>query len=415
MISIHSISTIGWQKEFVRIFQNLEDNDKLIIKASRQKGKSTILCQAMLFYALNNSKSEGYFISPTNNQCRKQFNDLKKGIEKSGVLKKMNETTQEFEFVNGSKIYFRSSEAGNNLRGNTVKKSALFIDEAAFIKDDTITSVLLPYVTVNKCPVIMSSTPRKKRGVFYEYYQKAVSGERGYKYIDVNDFDNSFFITAEQIEDYRKVMSGEKFKNEVLGLFSSDSEGVFGDFSSHLLSPSDKEAYYAGIDWSAKGNDSTVIVYFNKNREMCKIFREKGNGDLTERLHKIAADLNSNINLKKIEVETNSIGAVYLDMLKKEYCGRANIVAFNTTNDSKREIIEKMIAALGKGEITLLPDGELEYQFSIFESTLTPSGKITYKANENVQESHDDIVMATAFAVDTCMNTNKGKYIIRGK
>lgn len=413
MITVRGIEAIGWQKRFVEVFKNLEPNDKFIIKASRQKGKSTILCQGLLFYAINNVGSVSYFISPTNNQCRKQFNDIKRGIEKSGLVKKMNESTCEIVFNNGSQINFRSAESGDNLRGNTVKNAALFIDEAAFIKDDTI-ALLLPYVTVNKCPIIMCSTPRKKRGTFYQYYSKAVAGDKGYKYIDVNDFDNSFFITQEQIDDYKAIMTPERFKNEILGLFSDDSEGVFGDYKSVFYEPIDKDPVYIGIDWSAEGSDSTIVVGFNKNFEMCLLWKDSGKRELTERLKEIGILLNSHPTIRKIIVEKNSIGAVYASMLRKVYRGSAIIEEFVTTNDSKREIIETLVAKIGKREITLLPDKELDYQFSIFESTQSATGKIVYKANESVQDSHDDIPLATAFAVRG-FSSGAGTYMIRGQ
>lgn len=412
-VVVRGIKAIGWQKMFVEMFKNLEPNDKFIIKASRQKGKSTILCQGLLYYAINNKGSISYFISPTNNQCRKQFNDIKRGIEKSGLVKKMNESTCEIVFTNGSQINFRSAESGDNLRGNTVKGSALFIDEAAFIKDDTI-SLLLPYVTVNKCPIIMCSTPRKKRGTFYRYYSKALIGTKGYKYIDVNDFDNSYFITEEQIEDYRSIMTPEKFKNEILGLFSDDSEGVFGDYKSVFYEPEDKEPVYVGIDWSAEGIDSTIAVGFNRKFEMCMLWKDSGKRDLTDRLNELATLLNSHHNIRKIVVEKNSIGAVYASMLKRAYKGNGIIEEFVTTNDSKRDIIETLVAKIGKREITLLPDKELDYQFSIFESTQSATGKVVYKANENVQDSHDDIPLATAFAVRG-FASGAGTYMIRGQ
>lgn len=362
MIVVKGIEPIGWQKFFVEKFKALEPNDKFIIKASRQKGKSTILCQGLLFYAINNAGSVSYFISPTNNQCRKQFNDIKRGIEKSNLVKKMNESTCEIVFKNGSQINFRSAESGDNLRGNTVKKAALFIDEAAFIKDDTI-ALLLPYVTVNKCPIIMCSTPRKKRGTFYQYYSKALAGDRGYKYIDVNDYDNSFFITQEQIDDYRAVMTPEKFKNEILGLFSDDSEGVFGDYKSVFHTPDDDEPVYIGIDWSAEGIDSTVMVGFNRRFEMCLLWKDSGKRELTDRLAEVAAILNEHPTIRKIVVEKNSIGAVYASMLRRAYRGNGIIEEFVTTNDSKREIIETLVAKIGKKEITLLPNKDLDYQF----------------------------------------------------
>lgn len=407
--TVKGLKLIGWQNTFARMFEGLQANDKLVVKASRQKGKSTCLCQALLYTALNHPKSESYWISPTNSQAAHQFDDLQKAIGGSPLVTKMNASTLEIRFHNKSSIFFKSAESGDNLRGNTVKNGGvLVIDEAAFVKDDVI-AILLPYVTVSKAPVILISTPRKKRGAFYDWYQKALAENPGYKYIDVNQFDNSFFISEDQIEDYRKIMSQEKFKNEILGLFSDDNEGVFNDYQGVFATPEDCNPVYVGIDFSSTGTDFTVVSGFNAKGQQCLLWYDNRIKEPTDRLVKIAELLNGYPSIQKVLCEQNSIGAVYISLLKKHYKKPNIIESFNTTNTSKNEIIENLIAKIGKKEITLLPDDELDYQFSIFQSAVTSGGKTTYYADPKAQNSHDDIPMATAIALKG-MTSTAGSY-----
>lgn len=409
---IQGLKLISWQIAFAKAFESLKPNSKLVVKSSRQKGKSTMLGQALLYCAINHPGSESYMISPTNNQCKHQYKELVQCIENSPLVSKTNETAQEIHFTNGSVIYYRSAESGDSLRGYTVKRGGILcIDEAAFIKDDTI-ALLLPYVNVSKAPILMVSTPRRESGTFWDWWNKACKGAKSFHKIDVNEFDNSFFISDEQIETYRSIMSSEKFKNEILGLFTTMNEGVFGDITSVLYEPEDTDPVYIGIDWSASGQDETVVTGFNKDKQQCLLWRDK-DLDPLKRCEAIAQLLNGYSTIKTITVEKNSIGDVYSSLLKSKYNHPSRIREFTTSNTSKRNIIEKMIELIGNKTITLLEDQTLLYQFNIFTQMPLSKGNYTYAADPKCQDSHDDIVMATALAIDGFSNTG-GVYALGG-
>ena len=87
---------------------------------------------------------------------------------------------------------------------------------------------------------------------------------------------------------------------------------------------------------------------------------------------------------------------------------------FTTTNATKKDIIENLVANIGKGEITLLDDPKQDYEFAIFQLVELKNGNYSYAADTKVQNSRDDIVMAVAFATKD-FGTNKGTYLVRGK
>lgn len=403
---IKGLKLVGWQKDLAATFKNLQPSEKLFIKASRQKGKSTALLQILLFVAINRPKSQSYFVSPTNNQNRSRFRDLQKAIAASPLVTKLNESTFDVAFWNGSTVSFLSAESGDNLRGNTVSRGGiLIVDEAAFIKDDVLTSILLPYITVHKANSIYVSTPRRKTGFFYDGYKKGIDHQPGYVSIDVNNYDNNFFITPEQIEDYRQSYSPEKFKNEILGLFTDASEGVFGDYQSTYFDPDDTHPVSLGIDWSASGTDWTVVAGFNKSKNLCLLWYTRNN-DPIERCDQIANLINNLPTVKTVIAEDNSIGDVYISYLKKQLRRPQLLQSFVTSNTSKISIIESLILAVKKKEITLLRDDNLDYQFSIFEQIPLQKGKYTYAANPKVSDSKDDIVLAVAFALYGLQKSN---------
>lgn len=409
---IHGAKLIGWQKDAAKIFESLQPSEKMTILASRQKGKSFFLSQVVLYVCINRPKSVSYYVNPTNNQNRSRFRDFVNILGGNPLISKLNESTFEIRFKNGSSINFLSAESGDNLRGNTCKNGGVCIlDECAFISDDVITTILTPYVTVHKANMILVSTPRFKRGYFYEAYIDAVNGVPGYKYIDVSDYDNSFFITEEQIEDYRRKYTPLKFQNEILGQFGDLGSGVFGDFESVYKTPDDIDPVYCGIDFSSTGEDLTALVFFNKKHEMCRLWYDKDIKDPVDRINKIIEIINSYPTLKHVVCETNSIGAIYISLLRKGMSRPSILEEFTTTNESKRRIIENLASCISQKTLTLLKHPLLEYQLGVMEVKPLTNNNYTYDAAHG-SNGHCDLVMATAFAVNS-FETNKGKYLIR--
>ena len=71
------------------------------------------------------------------------------------------------------------------------------------------------------------------------------------------------------------------------------------------------------------------------------------------------------------------------------------ITKFNTTNSSKREIIEYMIKRIGEESVKFINDSEFYSQLSAYQMEITQSGQITY----NGYLKHDDLIMSSAFAL----------------
>ena len=94
---------------------------------------------------------------------------------------------------------------------------------------------------------------------------------------------------------------------------------------------------------------------------------------------------------------------------------RPNILEeFTTTNTSKKDIIENLVSLIGQKQITLMDDPKLDYEFAIFNLVELKNGNYSYAADTKVQNSRDDIVMATAFAAKE-FGGNRGTYLVRGR
>lgn len=218
---------------------------RITVLSGRQIGKSTSLLLELIEFSLEKTSTIIY-LTPTNNLARKCFKDLVKRCIKTGLIKSANSTTLEVEWINGSIIYFRSSEMREALRGFTV--DLLIIDEAAFINDD-IFEICLPMCNVRNAPIILVSTPRFRSGFFYDYYQRGMNGVKNYISLTWSNYDTSALLKPELKEEYRLTMSKNKFKNEILGEFVDTDGTLFTNLDNCLLNEAvDDSKLYIGID-----------------------------------------------------------------------------------------------------------------------------------------------------------------------
>jgi hypothetical protein len=115
--------------------------------------------------------------------------------------------------------------------------------------------------------------------------------------------------------------------------------------------------------------------------------------------------------IKIVQVEQNSIGSVFYDMLVRKN-PKIRIIRFLTTNKSKADIVNKLQAALENEKIGLLKDDKLLNELRLYEASYNPkTGNVSYNAPSGF---NDDTVISLMLAYDS-LNTNKGHYNIKIK
>ena len=405
-------SLFPWQQDIIRGVLKFP-HDIHISKSRRQVGKSVTCEVLLLYFAINKAGSTSICISPTLNQSRKIYKEILKGIQSLPIYQSSNSTILEINFTNGSCIKFKSGEQRDSLRGESVN-GILILDEAVFIPDDVIFTTL-PFVDVAQAPILMTSTPKFRDGVFYEFYTKGQNLEDGFHSYDINEYDTSILLSKEKLEIYRQSVAPIVFKSEYLGDFIDAISTVFGDVEKlcgTTLHTANERTM--GVDWSngaldKGGNpDETAISILNERKELEFIdsFSDK---EVMETIDYIIQKIRE-YDVKKVVVEVNSMGATYVNILKKKISSlgiRCQVLEFFTTNDSKREIIENLQVNCMNGTIQLLKNNKLLLQMVSYMSEKTPTGKITYNASLG---AHDDCVISLALAL---WGTRQGQYRIR--
>ena len=397
-----------WQKAvFDDVTADEGKQNTYVVKAKRQVGKS-ILAETVVLWCAFQKPCISCVVEPTLAQSRRVYKQLIQAIggDRSPCLKSANATLLEIEFVNGSQVVFKSAEQGEALRGMTVTKGGiLIVDEAAYI-DKEIFDILLPITDACKAPVMYISTPLFCSGEFYEKYQLGVKGGSFVKSYDWAAYDTSALLDPEKLEYYRLTMSPLKFRSEILGEFITEGSYVFGDITKCYGELSKKPCVFGGLDWGSTGTDTTTLILLDAEKRVYDI-QTWTNLDSVELVDRISAYLSKLPTLQTLVVETNSIGDVYLGMLKRKV-RKGLIREFTTNNENKRKIVESLISAFQTGRITIPQDKELTKQLQHFGIEKTPGGKVTYKGQNSV---HDDYVMALAFAYEAGRNGNKTSII----
>jgi len=94
-----------------------------------------------------------------------------------------------------------------------------------------------------------------------------------------------------------------------------------------------------------------------------------------------------------IVAESNSIGSPNIEELQRT---GLPVTPFETTATSKPPLIESLVLAFDRPEITILDDGVLTGELSAYERKVSPTtGRSQYSAPDGL---HDDCVMALALA-----------------
>ena len=406
LIELKGPKLFQWQSDVLVSLLAHWDGSIHTVKSKRQVGKSVLLENILLKTAIEHKSSDSFVVSPTNAQASKIFGELLRAIKNTPVYSSHNSSSLVITFRNNSHIYFKSAEQRDNLRGYTVT-GVLCIDEAAYISDDVIADIL-PWVDANRAPVIFTSTPIGKQGLFYKFFKEGLEDNvTKYFCYDWAKYDTSVLLNDERKEFYRRTLPKQKYITDILGEFLDGDSTVFGEYSdvmSNNIDRTDTNLYF-GIDWgSGVGGDETVIAIMNSQKQMIDLihFNDKDETATINEVIRLARQYRP----LKITVETNSIGRVFFGLLDKALKNNRlpiQLKGFNTTNDSKEHIINELQVAIQNKEVILKDDVALQTELSMYEMKISSTGKRIYNAKAGY---HDDMIIATAICLHSISSGN---------
>jgi hypothetical protein len=321
-------------------------------------------------------------------------------IEQSGIVKEANKSEKIITLVNGSRIYFRSAEKPETIRGLSVDYG--FIDEAQDVDDDAFNKAILPVFTAKGKKVLVAGTPKNKSW-FYQYFMRG--GTPNYNSYTAPS-SVSPYVSTEFLDEQKKSLPPAIYEQEFEAKWQEGDGEVFTNIDGVCILgewPQTNKLTVGGLDLGTK-QDYTVLTIMDEVGRVVWMWRERGL-EYTEIVDKVVYFCNQY--KTSLYVEANSIGDAVYDMIKRKY---KNVKPFITTNTSKENIIRRLISDISDGSVELPSPNlfnPLYKELQMFQYKFLPSGKISYQA---MSGGHDDTVMSLAIC-----NWNRVENPIRKK
>lgn len=371
----------------------------MLVGLGSASGK-TVLAEVCLIEYLCKNKTFNAYISPTYSQGRKVYKELVSLLQPTGIIKKANSSTLTIETIFDSTFQAFSMDSPNSIRGYTVD-GLLVLDECAFFSDqlpdgsEPWSSVIMPITKARKPKTLLISTPKGKRGLLWDFYLKAINGEKGYKEITATIWDDEL-ITKEQVEEIKKTISPMAFAEEFECRFLDSSitfftsyENCFSDFTFN-----NREKIWVGVDLSSTGEDATVATLINESNQVQQYVIE---GNLDQKYTKISDILNRIPNLTAAYLENNGVGSPMINEIRKLVQHKSKLYEWTTTQSSKEEIVSLMAVTIANKEISFNnEDKGLFSELGRFVVKYSKTGKMQF---EGASGSHDDRVLSACIAL----------------
>lgn len=374
------------------IAEAIVNSDKMyhIVDAGRQTGKSFLCTQLLLYFAINNPKWQCMYVSMTYSQANKLYKELLNGIKGSGIIQTFNRVENSIILVNGSEIYFKSYQNADAIRGYS--NDLLIIDEAAFCDDEDFQKVFRPTLSVKGKKCILCSSPRGYN-FFYDMYKMGQKeNARLYKSYFAT-YQTCPFSNLDEIEDAKRSLPDKIFRAEYLGEFIDGGMSVFDNYRNCIDINVVSGKVVAGID-VGRQNDYTVLTIMDGRKV---VYLERWRTDSWENI------LNNIIKAVKqykpmaTYCEINGVGDVFFELLQKAWKNRylpGALYPWTTTNQSKANIVEKLITDFNTRDISIPNNEVLLEELGNFEASYSKnSHALVYSARGNL---HDDTVMSLA-------------------
>lgn len=404
------------QKEIAKdIFKKEKEGIKnFVIKSPRQCGKSILLQKMIVAIALRKPNQKGGFYSIQTAQVDKFFEDIKDDYSRFLNLKKCKGRT--LKFKNGTTVNGYSATNPNSGIGDTY--DFLMCDEHALWRKDKWDRTIAT-IDAKDAISIVASTPRGKYNSFYVLYKEGKEPTNK-NYIstvsyDMTKYDCIYptdyhikelrgkpFFTKKQMEHRRNTMSKKRFQEEYMGAFVDNLSSVFPYQESQQLVENwepytSERRYYFGIDYSAEGEDDTIVTIINDLGKIAKIVKIESK-DPAQQAKDVAKAINEYHCVFGFG-EKNGIGSVYNSVLSREINRGTRLVPFVTTNERKAILVEITNELLYEKGIEIPTNDlcyDLNYQMGIYEAKSTSTGKIKY---EHPTGQHDDYVDSLMLAI----------------
>lgn len=405
----------------IEVRQGMQESkaDVFIIDGSRGWGKSLFtVCDIALPTMLSGNNKQILWVAPTYKICKAPIDDVWFGIDEETNQRfipqicpdtgfkfwEYHKGDGEIHLFNGSKLYIRSATNPDSIVAKGY--SLIIIDEGAIISKTTFEKQILPTARRNNCKIFIISSPRGKNW-FYKLFLKGQDpANKSYKSFKQPWWKRPNYpkLLVELMKDLPDHIRKQEFEAE----FIDDIGGTFVNIPSifkgpeiHFESPiqewthknaeqlKQKSTFVVAVDLAKKVDFTVISVFEVQTKKMVKYkrFNKMNYKIVLSEIHEIAEDFNN----ADIIYDATGVGSSFGDFLSQNF----NVHPYVFTNQSKNELVNKLIMATEHQTIEMPNILTIRHEFEIFEFSITKTGAISYNAPEGY---HDDCVMSVAMA-----------------
>lgn len=360
------ISLYPFQKDAIDKFNK---NRRIIVKAGRQVGKTTMVVGYILWYVLFNTDKSVAILANKASTAREILSRIKLAYEalphwiQQGV-KTWNKGDIELE--NGCRI-LANSTASSAIRGFSI--SLLYLDEFAFvptnIADEFFTSVYPTISSGTESKILISSTPNGMNH-FYKMWNDAVEDNNGFTHISANWREVPGRDQKWADEQFR-VLGEQKFMQEMECEFLGSSGTLISAVALRAMSFSKPIAntgienlrvyeevqpdhlYFCVVDTSrGKGLDYSAFTVIDATTLPYKVVATYKDNEISPLVYPaILKQVGTYYNNAYQLVETNDNGQQIVDILFDDY-EYENILS--TVEHGKSKLNKKLLVNFGFGQ-----------------------------------------------------------------
>lgn len=353
----------------------------------RQYGKSTIATLRAVRKVMSRPDANHYWVSPIVSQARVQYERLL--AQYAPLISKRNKSYMEARLLSGGWIHYKGSDEPASIKSDTLTGATL--DECGTMHAAVWSESIRAMLAVKQGGCDFIGTPKGKNW-YYEIAQQAkVDPDFSFHHAPSN---KSPFFSQDEFYKIRASTPEQIFRQEYLAEFLESGSEVFRNFRScikgELEEPKAGRLYLIGAD-IAKHVDWTVISVWDVERKHLVYFERFNQVDWPLIEAKIAGAC-MKYNRARIRLDATGVGDPVFDRLTAM---GLPVYPVRINSAVKTHIIESLIMAIEKQEISFphLPD--LVHEFSIFGAKKNANGSMQYSAPSGY---HDDIVLSCALA-----------------
>jgi phage FluMu gp28-like protein len=380
---------------------------RAVLKA-RQVGCTETFAYEALMRAFTQPNRTILIVSPGDRQSKIFMQRIQDGIalnrDLHALVKRMN--TSGLWLKNGSMI-LSLPDNPNRIRGFSA--TSIYLDEAAmFLNDEEVAAAVRPMLAATSGDFTVVSTPRGKRGLFYQQYQVAVQGQAkdnaSMRAFDLYPSWINPLVDREKIEEERMFLTDWQWKQEYQGEFIEQQDtylplplimGCVDEGLRLLDSGVEGNEYILGVDF-AKQRDETVVVILERLPDGMLVVRHIqawAGMDYTEQIGRIK-QLSELFLISRGAADATGVGIAVMEEVNRIL---SCVEGVTFTMERKADMASILRLLLEQKNLKLPNDRRLIMQLNGLTYNVSKSGNYLFESPEK-QKLHDDYLWALALA-----------------